>query len=412
MHFTSLQSNRPLLGRAIGFLQLLFVSNANGMEIFYSGFENSSRQTISSGTGHSCAIGRQGALFCWGLNDFGQIGDGTTENRLNPTQVTAIGLGVKEVSVGAKHTCALTSAGGVKCWGANESILFGPHGQLGNGTTKDSPLPVDVLGLTSGVMSIGVGSFHSCAIQANGSAYCWGANFSGQLGDGTLVDRSIPVAVVDLAGAKLVRGGGGHTCALTTGGSVRCWGYNGDGAVGDGTTTNRQVPTQVSGLASGVADLAVLFYHSCALKQTGALVCWGDNAFGEIGDGTNTDRPVPTNPSGLNTGVLAIGSGSNAAHSCATSGGIVYCWGLNDNAQIDNSRVNRVKPIAIASAPTTASELSTGIMHACSRTTNDQLWCWGNNFSGQLGDGTGIGYLWPQVGVFGTYRGPVQVLLP
>lgn len=388
---------------------LLFLYGSLGAsEIFSDGFEPVSRTTISAGTGHACAIDSSNQLYCWGLNDFGQLGDGTETNRLLPTRVQGLDTSVRSVSVGAKHTCALLATGAIKCWGANESFVFGPHGQLGNGTTENSSLPVDVLGFTSGARSVSCGAFHTCAVDLSGQAWCWGANFVGQLGNGSLVDSPVRQRVSASSGVRHVSSGGGHSCSIKSSGEVHCWGYNGDGAVGDGTTVSRTVPTLVSSLGSSANEISAFFYHSCAVTNQGSLKCWGDNAFGQLGDGTFQDRLAPVQVSGLVTGVSKVAIGSDAGHMCALSGSALVCWGLNDNAQLSNDRVNRNAPLSVVGAPANVAELAVGIMHSCARVNSGAVYCWGNNYTGQLGDGTGIGYLWPSINN-GFFRSPVEV---
>ena len=243
---------------------------------------------IAAGELHTCALTSGGGVKCWGGNGVGQLGDGTTIQRHAPVAVSGPASGVAALAAGEEHTCALTSAGGVKCWGDNES------GELGDGTTMDRYIPVAVSGLASGVVAISAGALHTCALTGAGGVTCLGGNDFGQLGDGTTTERHAPVAASGLAsGVAAISAGGGHTCALTSAGGVKCWGDNGSGQLGDGTTTQRDTPVDVSGLATGVAAITAGGAHTCALTSAGGVKCWGDNNFGQLGDGTTTERHRP-----------------------------------------------------------------------------------------------------------------------
>ena len=248
---------------------------------------------ISAGGSHTCALMLTGGVKCWGRNSFGQLGDGTTTDRTTPVDVAGLPAGVKAIAAGVGRTCALTSVGGVKCWGDNQ------YGQLGDGTTEERHAPVDVAGLTHGVKAIEVGDGHTCALTNAGGVKCWGYNPDGQLGDGTKADRHAPVDVLGLtAGVSAVVAGGGHTCARTNAGGVLCWGRGDAGQLGNGRHRCRAAcrssrPVRVSGLARGVAAIAVGGLHSCALAKAGSIRCWGYNLWGELGDGKVTTRYTP-----------------------------------------------------------------------------------------------------------------------
>jgi alpha-tubulin suppressor-like RCC1 family protein len=288
---------------------------------------------------------------------------------------------VTAVAAGAFHTCALTRAGGMKCWGENRS------GQLGDGTTIDRLTPVDVPGL-SGVTAIAAG-FHTCALLVTGGVNCWGDNFGGQLGDGTTTTRSTPVDVVGLStGVTAIAITGVHTCALTTGGGVKCWGAAGFGALGDGTTTNRSTPVDVVGLSSGVAAVGAGDFHSCALMVSGRVKCWGDNAFGELGDGTTANRLMPVDVAGLGGRAKAIAVGSG--HTCAlTTAGGVRCWGYNGAGELgDGGTGHRPTPVDIPGLSGGVTAIAAGGVHNCALTRTGGVKCWGDNNASQLGDGT------------------------
>jgi len=200
-----------------------------------------------------------------------------------------------EKPAGSEHTCAVLVAGGAKCWGANFS------GQLGDGTNVNRNTPVTVSGVAGRVSVIASGSEHTCALSTGGAAVCWGANFSGQLGDGTNLNRNTPVNVSGLSsGVSAIAAGSEHTCAVTVGG-VKCWGANFSGQLGDGTNVNRRTPVSVSGIAGGVSEILAGSSHTCALSTSGAMVCWGANFSGQLGDGTNLNRSTPIDVPGLPT---------------------------------------------------------------------------------------------------------------
>ncbi len=257
------------------------------------------------------------------------------------------------VSAGGAHTCALTSAGGVECWGYNA------YGELGDGTATTKTTPVAVSGLSSGVIAVSAGGFHTCALTSAGAVKCWADNEEGQLGDGTTTNKATPVAVSGLSsGVTAISAGGAHTCALTSAGAVECWGDNGFGELGDGTTTNKVTPVAVSGLSSGVTAISAGEHHTCALASAGGVKCWGDNVFGQLGDGTTTNKATPVAVSGLSSGVIAISAG--AYHACAlTSAGAVKCWGFNEYGQLgDGPTTTKTTPVSVSglvAAPPTAS---------------------------------------------------------
>ena len=307
------------------------------------GSDNLSAQaSITTGRNHTCALLSTGAAICWGSNLNGQLGDGTTANRLTPTEVIGLSSDVTAISGGREHTCALLATGAVTCWGWNE------YGQLGDGTTANRLTPIAVTGLDSDVTAITGGTRHTCALLATGAVTCWGDNTDGQLGDGTTANRLTPTAVTGLdSDVTAITAGHNHTCALLATDAVHCWGYNGYGQLGDGTTANRLTPTAVTGLDSGVTAISASRFHTCALLATGALTCWGWNGYGQLGDGTTANRLTPTAVTGLSSDVTAITA--ETFHTCALlATGAVRCWGYNGYGQLgDNSTANRATPTAV-----------------------------------------------------------------
>ena len=202
-----------------------------------------SATAVSAGVFHTCALTEAGGAKCWGSNFSGEVGDGTTTGRLSPVDVVGLTSGVALVSAEG-HSCALTTSGGVMCWGLNS------FGKLGDGTTVNRSTPADVVGLTIGAASVSVGGAHTCALTTSGGVKCWGHNAQGQLGDGTTTGfiSVTPVDVVGLtSGVTAISAGETYTCALTTSGGVMCWGRNATGQLGDGTTTDRDTPVDVTG---------------------------------------------------------------------------------------------------------------------------------------------------------------------
>jgi hypothetical protein len=233
-----------------------------------------------------------GAVLCWGDNSRGQLGDGTTTQRLTPVPVAGLDSGVRAISAGGDHACAVTTAGAVLCWGDNNA------GQLGDGTRTFRNTPVAVSGQGSGVQSIALGYYHSCSLSTAGAVSCWGYNAVGALGDGSTGDannaRLTPVPVVGLgSGVREIAAGYEHTCATTTAGAMQCWGWNVHGQLGDNSTTNRLAPVPVAGLSSGVQAMAGGVYHTCAMVTADAVYCWGSNGLMQLGDGTTTERLTP-----------------------------------------------------------------------------------------------------------------------
>lgn len=338
---------------------------------------------IDAGLIHTCALTGAGGVRCWGDNTYLELGDAAIGYRTTPGAVAGLSS-VTAIAVGQRHGCALTRAGGVKCWGQNR------YGQLGNGTTAPSSRLVDVLGLSSGVSAITAG-FHTCALTSVGAVKCWGANTYGQVGDGTTEDRSTPADVVGLSsGVTALAAGDSHTCALTSSGGVKCWGDNSAGQLGDGTSVDRWTPVDVSGLTSGVAGLAAGGLHTCVVTAAGHVRCWGDNADGQLGDGTTKERLRPVPVSSLRVGVTAVVAGLR--HTCAlTRRGGVRCWGLNDHGQLgDGTNQARSRPVAVAGLAGGVVALAAGGLHSCALLVSRGASCWGDNVYGQLGDASEV----------------------
>lgn len=297
---------------------------------------------VAAGVNHTCALMVSGQGVCWGANASGQLGDGTHQMRVAPTPVAG-GLRFMSIATGAAHTCALDRSGAAYCWGSNA------NGELGDGTHSDHATPKPVAGGLS-LRAIVAGWGHTCALDATGSAYCWGGNAFGQLGDGATTDRSRPAAVAGGVHFRQIDAGSAHTCGVANDGAVFCWGHNAYGQLGTGDTDDRAVPTQVVvGGVRSFTEVALGGVHSCALAGDGTAYCWGRNVYGQLGDGTTTDRsrPVPV------TGGLHFTSiQANGAHTCArAANGDEYCWGYNIDGQLgDGTRTNASAPVKVVDA--------------------------------------------------------------
>ena len=242
---------------------------------------------LSTGAGHTCALDNNGSLWCWGFNDHGQVGNGSNQSVIStPTLVAGIS-NVIAIASGGSHTCALLSTGFVKCWGSND------WGQLGDGTTDEKWSPTAVLGINNAV-SVAVGITHSCATLNTGSVKCWGRNDYGQIGDGTTVDKSTPTVVGGIDNATQVAPGRSSTCARLTTGTVKCWGRNSVNELGNGTSTSNLLRTTVSNLTTA-SKISSSYAHTCSVTSVGGVSCWGYNSNGQLGDGSYISLGVPAN---------------------------------------------------------------------------------------------------------------------
>lgn len=345
---------------------------------------------IVAGDTHTCVLARGGRVRCWGANDAGQLGNGSTTHSSTPVDVSGLGSGVRAISAGGQHTCALTDRGRVQCWGANH------WGQLGNGKMNpSSSIPVDVAGLASGVQAVTAGGYGACVLTNDFGVRCWGTNFWGQLGNGTTTGSAIPVDVLGLAsGVRSISAGGWHTCALKDAGEVVCWGtnvYQPDCGEGPCNAERSNVPVAVTGLASGVVAIASGHRHTCTLTGGGEVQCWG----AALANGSTNESNVPIDVAGLAIGVTAIVGGGQ--HACAvTSPGRVRCWGINDEGELgDGTTTSGTIPVDVVGLSTGVRGIAAGDSHSCVLIGDDGVKCWGANWRGQLGNGTTTGSLLP-----------------
>jgi len=337
---------------------------------------------ITAGYRHTCALTGDGGVLCWGSNSEGQLGDGTQRDRRVPVRVAGLSQGVVAIDANGDDTCALTTAGAVKCWGANH------FGQLGNGTTERSLAPADVVGLTSGIAAIAAGDGHTCAVTEKGAILCWGYNQYGELGPSipALATVTRPLDVVPGADARAIAGGAWNVCAISRAGAVSCWGGNGTLGVRDWKPIGSAVPVAVSGLERGVRAIDSGLGQTCVLRAAGDVACWGGNWTGELGNGTTRPGDVPKPVVGLQ-GVASISAGGT--HTCAvTEAGLAYCWGDDHYGKLgDGATQQRSTPVAVAGLPGRVRAIAAGDGHTCALLEDGHVMCWGLGNSGQLGYG-------------------------
>lgn len=360
------------------------------------------------GPASAAQVSARGIVVAWGHNGFGELGNATTTIGLTATQAKGIGgagqlTGVVAVADGGYHSLALRSDGSVVAWGDNVA------GSLGDGTLTGRATPAPVKGVGSaetltGVVAIAGGGYDSLALRSDGSVVAWGSNDSGELGDGTLIDRVTPVPVKGVGGTGTLNGvvaiaaSYEESIALRADGTVVAWGNN----PGDGTP-NRLTPVQVSGVGgvgnlSGVVAVAAGYDSSLALRADGTIVAWGDNPYGELGNGTTTKSLTPVQVEGIaGTGTLS-GIASIAAgleHSLALrSDGSVLAWGYNGHGELgDGTTTNRSAPVQVlgigGSGPLTGVlAIGGGESHSLALRSGRSVVAWGNNSAGELGNGT------------------------
>jgi alpha-tubulin suppressor-like RCC1 family protein len=342
---------------------------------------------VSAGHDHTCAVDQSGSVWCWGANAFGELGGGTISVS-DPFPVLAQGVAATQVSAGDGFTCAVTVAATVDCWGDNN------YGELGDGSTADASTPQPVTGLT-GVTQVAAGNFHACALKSDGTVWCWGSNTFGALGNGSKTQSLVPVEA-SIENAAYVAAGADDSCAISSGGGLRCWGANDVGQLGVGDFTDHPLPTQVVAMTSGVQQVTLGGDFGCAIASVSgpAAFCWGDAAgHGHLGNGSfSGEWPFPvqvfglmTAASGLPTGPQQISAGSG--HACVLlASGPAECWGQGAYGSLgDGATSDKAIPTPVAGLPTSAVYgLTAGTVTGCAVITDLQADCWGQ----MTGDGS------------------------
>lgn len=318
---------------------------------------------------HHCAILKDGSLYCWGRNENGEIGDGSVVSKTLPVKV-ALPQSALQVEASPTHTCAVLADRTVMCWG------------VGNKT------PQAVLGLKN-IKEVATGTGYACAVDLIGTLFCWGNNVHGQLGTGDETYKPIPVQI--MTGVLQVSAGYGHTCAVKAGGTLQCWGHNNQGQLGIGSTTDKASPTDVPG-QTGVLEVRCGGGHTCSRNAT-AMSCWGGDSQGQLGTTPGADDKTPQLVNLIGVQSLALGLTDTGA---ITADG-VFMWGANQEGQLGNgTKTGSGKPIAPALQDSMApSMLALGGYSSCMLAQTGAIYCWGGNAYGQLGNGTTTGALTP-----------------
>lgn len=367
---------------------------------------------ISAGSGHTCALLSGGTIKCWGDGASGQLGTGGTKASAIPVAVIGITNAI-QVSAGGFHTCALLSDSTVKCWGENY------FGELGDGSNGDSWTPVQVEGVSNAIQ-VSAGGYSTCALSSAGTVKCWGRNDSGQLGNGKQGNAMPPVEVSGITNAKQVSAGDGNTCAVLSDGKLKCWGNNYSGQLGNGTTTPSSTPVEVSGIRKAVAVSAIggddqlghLEYQTCAILAGGALRCWGH---GPLGNGklAKVSSSVPVAVRGIKKATAISGNyGFDRIQRCVVlRGGTIECWGFGQRVPVAVHGIRNAVSVSVGDLEgsfcallrdgkiecrqarhkdqgiTNARIISSGAFHTCVVLSSGKVKCWGDNVSGQLGNG-------------------------
>jgi alpha-tubulin suppressor-like RCC1 family protein len=347
-------------------------------------------QQVVAGLLHSCGLLTDGTAYCWGYNDYGQLGDGSRTSQVYP-QPVAGSVRFTMLTAGGGHTCGLATSGAAYCWGLNL------NGQLGDRTHTNHTTPVAVDGGLT-FLTLAAGGAYTCGIAADSTAYCWGWNADSQLGVGDSVDQSLPGPV--LGGLKFVAvdASSFHTCALTAGGAGYCWGNNDYGQLGTGDRLASPVPVAVTG---GFAFVSVVtgYAHTCGVTTDARGYCWGRNQAGQLGVGDSLSGVDQLAPYLVDGGIRWSEISSGAYFTCGVGdAGAAYCWGNNQSGQLgaDASTTcldENQLPYYCANSPLAVggglvfSHVRASTQHACGMTADGVAYCWGRDTYGQLGDG-------------------------
>jgi alpha-tubulin suppressor-like RCC1 family protein len=346
-------------------------------------------RSVSAGGFHTCGIRTSGRLYCWGDDEFGQLGDDASlVNQATPVEVAGAHTDWIGVSAGVFHTCGVRATGRAYCWGSDVA------GQLGNGAPlPHEPEPVEVVGNRTDWATVSAGGAHTCARRTTGRLLCWGDDDSGELGNGLpMLDRTTPAEV---AGGRTdwaaVSAGGGHTCARRTTGRLFCWGDDDGGELGDDVVlADRAAPSEVAGARTDWGAVSAGLLHTCARRTTGRLFCWGRDDGGQLGDNPAMGRhPTPVQVAGARTDWASVSAGERVTCARRTTGRL-FCWGDDNHFDLGDGLPQAVEPVPVevAGARMDWRAPDLGLTHGCARRTSRRLFCWGNDQHFELGDGS------------------------
>jgi alpha-tubulin suppressor-like RCC1 family protein len=345
--------------------------------------------TASTGGAHTCGIRHGGKLYCWGWDAFDQVGDGGTNSNevASPTRIGSF-EDWATVSAGNYHTCGVRKNGKLYCWG------YDGTGEVGNGDTTGRVTTPLRIGTFEDWANVSAGSYHTCGVRKNGKLYCWGSDGAGQVGNGP-GDSNIlaPVRVGSFEDWSTVAAGASHTCGIRHGGKLYCWGSDVTGQIGDddGTNDNVTAPKRI-GSFEDWATVSAGANHNCGVRKNGKLYCWGLDSSGQVGDGDSTSDNV-TAPRRIGTFEDWAGVDAGTNHNCGVrKNGKLYCWGNDGSGQVgDGDEAGNVtSPRRIGTFEDWANDAG-GASHTCAVRANGKLYCWGADLFGQLGDGPGDG---------------------
>ena len=340
-------------------------------------------EVVSAGAGFTCALRRDGTMFCWGSNDHGTLGTGTRGGSLSPVPVSTP-LKFASVSAGWSYACALTIAGAPFCWG-NAEDEDGDAGPVGGNPIERRVPALVTRDLT--FSSLSAGFSHACGVTSAGAVYCWGENDKGQLGNGSKASSLTPVRVASDVAFRSVSAGLSHSCAVATDGRAFCWGYGDTGALGIGSRTSHDRPVVVGGPLRYSA-ISAGYQYTCAVTTDNAAQCWGRNDNGELGGGTTTSAAAPRAVAGGHRFRTVVASRSTwRAQTCGlTTQGTALCWGWQSVSLGQHVMDDTTRPGAVVGA-LVFSAVSVGFTHTCGVAANGGVYCWGDGRYGQLGNG-------------------------